>query len=107
MMWKNHLSPSLQEDVKCMCCMTVDRVHLENWEEGMKCMCHVTVDRESGENWEESVKEGLLEKCQDIKSLVHIYVDKNSREVSDLFLHSAEAKSARAVISYSQGFRAL
>lgn len=47
-------------------------------------MCHVVVDRESGENWEESVKDGLLEKCQDIKSLVHIYVDKNSKEVSVL-----------------------
>nr|KAG5706031.1 hypothetical protein BaRGS_028140 [Batillaria attramentaria] len=35
---------------------------------------------ENEEDWEESVKDALLEKCRDIKSLVHIYVDKNSRE---------------------------
>ncbi|XP_076469474.1 inner nuclear membrane protein Man1-like [Babylonia areolata] len=35
---------------------------------------------ESEEGWEESVKDALLEKCQDIKSLVHIYVDTKSKE---------------------------
>ncbi|KAL8566384.1 hypothetical protein ACOMHN_049342 [Nucella lapillus] len=35
---------------------------------------------ESEDGWEENVKDALLEKCQDIKSLVHIYVDARSKE---------------------------
>ncbi|CAL1531708.1 unnamed protein product [Lymnaea stagnalis] len=35
---------------------------------------------ESGENWESSVTDAILEKCKNIKHIVHIYVDVDSRE---------------------------
>lgn len=40
------------------------------------------VFREVGDNWDLSIQEAILEKCSDNDGIVHIAVDKNSREVS-------------------------
>lgn len=37
--------------------------------------------REVGENWDLAIHEAILEKCNDNDGIVHIAVDKNSREV--------------------------
>ena len=37
--------------------------------------------REVGENWHLAIHEAILEKCSDNDGIVHIAVDKNSREV--------------------------
>ncbi|TKS86096.1 Inner nuclear membrane protein [Collichthys lucidus] len=37
-------------------------------------------DREVGENWDLAIHEAILEKCNDNDGIVHIAVDKNSRE---------------------------
>lgn len=37
--------------------------------------------REVGENWHLAIQEAILEKCSDNDGIVHIAVDKNSREV--------------------------
>lgn len=37
--------------------------------------------REVGENWDLAIHEAILEKCSDNDGIVHIAVDKNSREV--------------------------
>lgn len=42
------------------------------------CVCVV---REVGENWDLAIHEAILEKCSDNDGIVHITVDKNSREV--------------------------
>lgn len=38
--------------------------------------------REVGENWDLAIHEAILEKCSDNDGIVHIAVDKNSREVA-------------------------
>lgn len=38
-----------------------------------------------GENWHLAIQEAILEKCSDNDGIVHIAVDKNSREVSSPF----------------------
>lgn len=45
------------------------------------CVCVV---REVGENWDLAIHEAILEKCSDNDGIVHIAVDKNSREVHSL-----------------------
>lgn len=37
--------------------------------------------REVGENWDLAIHEAILEKCSDNNGIIHIAVDKNSREV--------------------------
>lgn len=49
---------------------------LKNW-------CFLFV-REVGENWHLAIQEAILEKCSDNDGIVHIAVDKNSREVGFL-----------------------
>lgn len=44
------------------------------------------LNREVGENWHLAIQEAILEKCSDNDGIVHIAVDKNSREVSVLSL---------------------
>ena len=44
------------------------------------CLC-ICVLREVGENWDLAINEAILEKCSDNDGIVHIAVDKNSREV--------------------------
>lgn len=39
------------------------------------------VFREVGENWDLAIREAILEKCSDNDGIVHIAVDKTSREV--------------------------
>lgn len=41
--------------------------------------------REVGENWHLAIQEAILEKCSDNDGIVHIAVDKNSREVGFFF----------------------
>lgn len=41
--------------------------------------------REVGENWHLAIQEAILEKCSDNDGIVHIAVDKNSREVGLLY----------------------
>ena len=43
------------------------------------------VSREVGENWHLAIHEAILEKCSDNDGIVHIAVDKNSREVGVTF----------------------
>lgn len=38
--------------------------------------------REIGDHWHLAIQEAILEKCSDNDGIVHIAVDKNSREVS-------------------------
>lgn len=37
--------------------------------------------REVGEHWDKVIQQAVLEKCSDNDGIVHIAVDKNSREV--------------------------
>ncbi|RXN36000.1 inner nuclear membrane Man1 [Labeo rohita] len=41
---------------------------------------------EVGENWHLAIQEAILEKCSDNDGIVHIAVDKNSRENTQLFI---------------------
>lgn len=44
--------------------------------------------REVGEDWHLAIHEAILEKCSDNDGIVHIAVDKNSREVGfDIFFN--------------------
>lgn len=38
------------------------------------------VDMEEGENWQINIEDAILEKCKNISGVLHIYVDKGSRE---------------------------
>lgn len=38
--------------------------------------------REVGEHWDKVIQQAVLEKCSDNDGIVHIAVDKNSREVT-------------------------
>lgn len=51
--------------------------------------------REVGENWDLAIHEAILEKCSDNDGIVHIAVDKNSREVRRVLCTSAGAVSRR------------
>lgn len=42
--------------------------------------------RELGDDWHVAIQEAILEKCSDNEGIVHIAVDKNSREVCTIFL---------------------
>ena len=44
-------------------------------------VCVFLFFREVGENWDLAIHEAILEKCSDNDGIVHIAVDKNSREV--------------------------
>lgn len=46
----------------------------------------IVLNREEGENWHLAIQEAILEKCSDNDGIVHIAVDKNSREVCVLWL---------------------
>ncbi|MEQ2188125.1 hypothetical protein GOODEAATRI_011717 [Goodea atripinnis] len=41
-------------------------------------------DREVGDSWDIAIQEAILEKCSDNDGIVHISVDKNSKEVSEV-----------------------
>lgn len=40
--------------------------------------------REIGDHWHLAIQEAILEKCSDNEGIVHIAVDKNSREVKKM-----------------------
>lgn len=40
-----------------------------------------SIFREIGDQWHLAIQEAILEKCSDNDGIVHIAVDKNSREV--------------------------
>lgn len=43
--------------------------------------CGSVPNREVGEHWDKVIQQAVLEKCSDNDGIVHIAVDKNSREV--------------------------
>lgn len=48
----------------------------------MMCLIFPCLHREIGDHWHLAIQEAILEKCSDNDGIVHIAVDKNSREVS-------------------------
>lgn len=57
--------------------------------------------REVGENWDLAIHEAILEKCSDNDGIVHIAVDKNSREVFSVLSVEQMLMSQSPAVGYS------
>ncbi|MEQ2196955.1 hypothetical protein XENOCAPTIV_019178, partial [Xenoophorus captivus] len=80
---------------KLCCCPDVLRTHGEACQENRDLEPYLPIphvrdslvqpkDREVGDSWDLAIQEAILEKCSDNDGIVHISVDKNSKEVSEV-----------------------
>lgn len=82
--WSSHVSPFLWGLFSALCSIVMD--YSPKFDSSV-ISHHFFLFREVGENWDLAIHEAILEKCNDNDGIVHIAVDKNSREVfSDIWV---------------------
>ncbi|KAH3876616.1 hypothetical protein DPMN_000463 [Dreissena polymorpha] len=69
--------------LKCQCYTVLSYLSIEKCPQLFLFAFHVSREQNS-DDWHLDVEEAVLEKCQDNHGILHIYVDRSSKEVSNM-----------------------